>query len=66
MHMTQMVYENNSAFAKAQDKKDPLAHYRDQFYIPVDKDDNELVYMCGNSLGCQPKAVSRLHRTRTE
>ena len=54
-----MVYENNIAFAEAQDKIDPLAHYRDAFYIPVDKDDNELIYMCGNSLGCQPKAVAQ-------
>ena len=55
---TQLMFENNLAFAKAQDEKDPLKSYRKQFYIPVDKEDNELIYMCGNSLGCQPKAVS--------
>ena len=54
-----MVYENNLAFAKAQDEKDPLKEYRDRFYIPVDKEDNELIYLCGNSLGCQPKSVSQ-------
>ena len=54
-----MVYENNLAFAKAQDEKDPLKEYRNRFYIPVDKDDNELIYLCGNSLGCQPKSVSQ-------
>lgn len=53
-----MKYQNNLAFAKAQDKKDPLNAYRDHFYIPVDKEDNELIYMCGNSLGCQPRAVA--------
>ncbi len=52
------MYQNNLAFAKAQDEKDPLKSYREQFYIPVDKEDNELIYMCGNSLGCQPKTVS--------
>ncbi len=52
------MFENNLAFAKAQDEKDTLKSYRAQFYIPVDKDDKELIYMCGNSLGCQPKAVS--------
>lgn len=53
-----MTYKNDSAFAQAQDQKDPLASYKDQFYIPVDKDDNELIYLCGNSLGCQPKAIA--------
>ena len=53
------MYQNNLAFAKAQDEKDPLKPYRELFYIPTDKDDNELIYMCGNSLGCQPKAVSQ-------
>ncbi|WP_405223146.1 kynureninase [Dokdonia sp. Asnod1-B02] len=54
-----MKYENNLAFAKAQDEKDPLKEYRDRFYIPVDKEDNELIYLCGNSLGCQPKSVAQ-------
>lgn len=53
-----MIYENNLAFAKAQDAKDPLREYRDRFYIPVNNKGDELVYMCGNSLGCQPKLVS--------
>ncbi len=53
-----MEYKNNLAFAKICDQKDPLAHYRERFYIPIDKEDNELVYLCGNSLGCQPKAVA--------
>ena len=53
------MYQNNLAFAKVQDEKDPLKSYRELFYIPTDKDDNELIYMCGNSLGCQPKAVSQ-------
>ncbi|TVZ51955.1 kynureninase [Dokdonia sp. Hel_I_53] len=54
-----MKYENNLAFAKAQDQQDPLKSYRDQFYIPVDNDENELIYFCGNSLGCQPKVVAQ-------
>ena len=52
------MYQNNLAFAKAQDEQDQLKSYRERFYIPLDKQDNELIYMCGNSLGCQPKAVS--------
>ncbi len=53
-----IVYENNLAFAKAQDKNDPLSKYRSQFHLPIDKDENELIYLCGNSLGCQPKSVA--------
>ena len=53
------MFENNLAFAKAQDEKDPLKEYRDRFYIPVDQEDNELIYLCGNSLGCQPKSVAQ-------
>jgi len=53
-----MEYENSSAFAKMCDHKDPLAHYRERFYIPIDNEDNELIYLCGNSLGCQPKSVA--------
>lgn len=52
------MYQNNIAFAKAQDAQDPLQAYRNKFHIPVDADNNELIYMCGNSLGCQPKAVA--------
>ena len=58
MSTTKMTYENSLAFAKAADKNDPLAQYREQFYLPQDKGGNPLVYMCGNSLGCQPKAVA--------
>ncbi|RMB56636.1 kynureninase [Dokdonia sinensis] len=53
-----MKFENNYAFAKAQDEKDPLSSFRNRFYIPVDSDNNELIYLCGNSLGCQPKSVA--------
>ena len=52
------MFENNLAFAKAQDTQDPLQAYRSKFHIPVDKEGKELIYMCGNSLGCQPKAVA--------
>ena len=37
------------------DKKDPLASFRDQFNFPDDRDGRRNVYVCGNSLGLQPK-----------
>ncbi|MGJ8667461.1 MAG: kynureninase [Patiriisocius sp.] len=48
------MYQNNLAFAQQCDREDPLAHFRKQFLLPTDKDGNELVYLCGNSLGLQP------------
>ncbi len=42
-------------YAIQQDQLDELLSYRDQFYIPKAKDGSELIYLCGNSLGLQPK-----------
>ena len=49
------VYENTSAFAKAMDAQDPLRGFRDKFNLPKDTQGNPLIYLCGNSLGLQPK-----------
>lgn len=39
------------------DKHDPLGHYRERFHIPTQKDGTPFVYLCGNSLGLQPKST---------
>ncbi|MCF1420161.1 kynureninase [Mangrovimonas futianensis] len=44
-------------YAKEQDQNDPLKEYRKKFHIPTDQDGKELVYLCGNSLGLQPKTT---------
>lgn len=44
------------AFAQNLDKKDPLKKFRKQFYIPK-VNGKEAIYLCGNSLGLQPKSV---------
>src|SRR6201986_2850762 len=41
------------------DASDPLAKFRDQFFIPKDSKGRELVYLTGNSLGLQPKKVKK-------
>jgi kynureninase len=41
--------------ALALDKDDPLAGFRDRFNFPEDRDGRRNVYVCGNSLGLQPK-----------
>lgn len=51
-----MTYENSLAFAQKLDQQDPLRHFRDRFHIPQ-RDGKPLTYLCGNSLGLQPKTV---------
>jgi len=50
-------YKTGLEFAKELDQNDPLSSYREQFHIPKDKQGNELIYLCGNSLGLQPKST---------
>ena len=41
------------------DKIDPLASFRKEFYYPKTNGNNEGIYLCGNSLGLQPKSASK-------
>ena len=41
--------------AESLDQNDPLSGFRHEFEIPKDQKGNPLVYLCGNSLGLQPK-----------
>ncbi|QAA80277.1 kynureninase [Aequorivita sp. H23M31] len=52
------MFQNNLEYAKTQDANDPLASYRKKFHIPKDKTGADLIYLCGNSLGLQPKITS--------
>lgn len=51
-----MRFETGLSFAKAMDEKDELKAYRDRFHIPQ-HNGRDTIYMCGNSLGLQPKSV---------
>lgn len=53
-----MKFENTLAFARAMDKQDPLRKFRQRFYMPKLKG-KEAIYLCGNSLGLQPKTVEK-------
>ncbi|MFN3315984.1 MAG: kynureninase [Raineya sp.] len=46
------------SFAQEQDRKDDLAHFRDKFYIPQHQG-KDVIYLCGNSLGLQPKNTAQ-------
>lgn len=51
-----MTFEPHYAFAQQQDKDDPLGGFRDLFHIPR-KNNKDVIYLCGNSLGLQPKTT---------
>jgi kynureninase len=51
-----MQFENTLAFAQQLDKEDTLAKFRNEFHL-LQKDGKPAVYLCGNSLGLQPKGA---------
>jgi len=57
VYTMKMEYRTDRGFAEEMDSQDPLARYREQFHIPLHTDGQPCVYMCGSSLGLQPKAV---------
>ena len=54
-----MNYQNSFEFAQKKDTEDSLSSFRNKFHIPTDSSGNELIYLCGNSLGLQPKTTSK-------
>ena len=53
------MYQNNLAYAQEQDKHDELAHLRNEFHIPKDKNGENWLYFTGNSLGLQPRNTQK-------
>ena len=54
-----MNYKDTANFASELDAKDELRNYRNEFHIPLQKNGDPHVYMCGNSLGLQPKRTKQ-------
>jgi kynureninase len=50
--------DHTLAYAKKQDEADILKGYRAQFHIPIQENGQPFVYLCGNSLGLQPKRTA--------
>jgi kynureninase len=50
-------FESGRQFADLMDASDPLARYRDRFHIPKGSSGEDCVYLCGHSLGLQPKTA---------
>jgi kynureninase len=53
-----MQFENTISFARILDENDPLKKFRDKFIIP-EKQGKQKIYLLGNSLGLQPKSVTK-------
>jgi len=54
-----MNFENNLLFAQTQDETDQLRNFRSQFLFP-NQNGKDFIYLCGNSLGLQPKVASEV------
>ena len=55
--MTVSQFRIGEEFAAALDQSDPLAGFRDRFHIPKSKTGEDCIYLCGHSLGLQPKSA---------
>ncbi|MES2727091.1 MAG: kynureninase [Bacteroidota bacterium] len=51
-----MHFENTLTFAQQMVANDKLAHFKTQFHL-LSNNNNHVVYLCGNSLGLQPKSA---------
>ena len=56
--MTVPQFQIGEEFAAAMDARDPLAHFRSRFFVPKTRTGDDCIYLCGHSLGLQPKTAS--------
>jgi len=57
-----MEFEDNRGFARKLDQQDPLRDFRERFNFPLERDGRGPIYLCGNSLGLQPKLAEKYVR----
>ncbi|HEV2467671.1 MAG TPA: kynureninase [Candidatus Sulfotelmatobacter sp.] len=55
--MSAGLFQSGEQFAAETDSHDPLASFRQRFFIPKTKTGVDSVYFCGHSLGLQPKTA---------
>ena len=60
------AYQPDRDFALEMDRSDPLAGARDLFHFPKTREGKDVIYLCGNSLGLQPKSVEAAVRRELE
>lgn len=56
--MNDFGFQSGEDFAIAMDARDPLRNYRELFLFPRTSGGGECVYLCGHSLGLQPKTAA--------
>jgi kynureninase len=56
--MSEFQFQTGEDFAVAMDKSDPLRNYRERFLFPKAADGRDCLYLCGHSLGLQPKTAA--------
>lgn len=54
-----MNFENNLVFAQNLDQQDPLREMRNEYLFPQ-QNGKPFIYLCGNSLGLQPKVAKQV------
>ncbi|RRO13860.1 kynureninase [Flavobacteriaceae bacterium 14752] len=52
-----MTYQNSLEFAQNCDTNDSLKKFRNEFHFPKTNQGDNKIYLCGNSLGLQPKST---------
>jgi kynureninase len=55
--VTGAAFQTGEDFAVAMDAHDPLGHFRERFSVPRTKTGGDCIYLCGHSLGLQPKTA---------
>jgi kynureninase len=58
-----MNFENTLSFSQELDLHDPLRDMRGEYLFPM-HDSKEFIYLCGNSLGLQPKVAREVLNTQ--
>ena len=56
--MTRTDFQEGEDFAIAMDERDPLREFRNRFLFPKAASGEDCIYLCGHSLGLQPKSAA--------
>jgi kynureninase len=56
--VTTYEFQPGEDFASSMDELDPLRKYRERFFFPKMADGSACIYLCGHSLGLQPKTAA--------
>jgi kynureninase len=57
---TALTFQSDEVYAGRLDAEDPLRAFRDRFLLPQRSDGSAQVYLCGHSLGLEPRGVRPL------